>query len=76
MPRNQTVWSSRPGQEEGPGSEVCGLGRNQHFWSGHDAAPLTDASENHDPNRAGREPWLSQEEEQRQGEESGDPQVG
>lgn len=76
MLRNQTVWSGRPGQEEAPDSEVCGLGRSQRFWSGHGAVPLTGASGNRDPNRAGTEPWSSQGEAQRQGGESVDPLAG
>ena len=76
MPRSQTVWSGHPEQEEGPDSEVCGLGRSRHSWSGHGVGPWTGALENRDPNPAGREPWLSQEEAQRRGGESVDPLAG
>ena len=75
MLQSQTVWSGHPGQEEGPDSEVCGLGRSQRFWSGHGAASLAGALENHDPNRAGRVPWSSQVGAQRQGGESVDRQA-
>lgn len=75
MPQSQTVWSGHPEQEEGPDSEVGALGRSQRFWFGHGAVPWTGASENHDPNQAGREPWSNQGGAQRQDGESVDPQA-
>lgn len=74
--QSQTVWSGHPGQEEGPDSEVCALGRSQRSWFGHGAVPWTGASEIHDPNLAGREPWSSQGGARHQGGESVDPQAG
>ena len=75
MLQSQTVWSGHPGQEEVPDFEVCGPARSRHFWSGRGVEPLADASENHDPNQAGRALLSNQAVAQHQGGESLDPQV-